>query len=104
MRRHHLPGNTDAGKSCTGCSQCIYPGRFGENSIIRVKGFGIVTMNWKIYNRYGQLVFQSNTPYQGWDGTYNGVPQPMGVYAYTLEATFDDGTKTTKRGDITLIR
>jgi gliding motility-associated-like protein len=80
------------------------PGRFGENSIITVKGFGIVSMNWKIYNRYGQLVFQSNTPYQGWDGTFNGVPQPIGVYAYTLEATFDDGTKTTKRGDITLIR
>ena len=80
------------------------PGRFGENSIITVKGFGIVSMNWKIYNRYGQLVFQSNTPYLGWDGTYNGVAQPIGVYAYTLDATFDDGTKTTKSGDITLIR
>ncbi|HEY4936934.1 MAG TPA: gliding motility-associated C-terminal domain-containing protein, partial [Puia sp.] len=80
------------------------PGRFGENSIISVKGFGIISMNWKIYNRYGQLVFQSNTPYQGWDGTYNGVLQPIGVYAYTLDATLADGTKTTKRGDITLIR
>ena len=80
------------------------PGRFGENSVITVKGFGIVSMNWKIYNSFGQVVFQSNTPYQGWDGTYNGVPQPMGVYAYTLDATFDDGSKTTKKGDITLIR
>lgn len=80
------------------------PGRFGENSVITVKGFGIVSMNWKIYNRFGQLVFQSNTPYQGWDGTFNGVAQPMGVYAYTLDATFDDGSKTTKKGDITLIR
>jgi gliding motility-associated-like protein len=80
------------------------PGRFGENSIIMVKGFGIVAMNWKIYNRYGQLVFQSNTPSQGWDGTFNGTMQPIGVYAYTLDATFEDGTKTTKRGDITLIR
>jgi len=69
-----------------------------------VKGFGIVSMNWRIYNRYGQLVFQSNTPSQGWDGTFNGTPQPIGVYAYTLEATFDNGTKTTKKGDITLIR
>ncbi len=50
------------------------------------------------------LVFQSNTPYQGWDGTFNGIPQPIGVYAYTLDATFEDGTKTTKKGDITLIR
>ena len=80
------------------------PGRFGENSIIYVKGFGIISMNWKIYNRYGQLVFQSNMPSQGWDGTYNGAPQPIGVYAYTLEAVFEDGFKTTKTGDITLIR
>jgi hypothetical protein len=44
------------------------PGRFGANSVISVKGFGIISMNWKIYNRWGQLVFQSTTPYQGWDG------------------------------------
>ncbi|HVY74100.1 MAG TPA: PKD domain-containing protein [Puia sp.] len=80
------------------------PGRFGQNSIITVKGFGIAVMDWKIYNRWGQVVFQSNNPYYGWDGTWKGVPQPMDVYTYTLEATFTDGTKTTKRGDITLIR
>jgi gliding motility-associated-like protein len=80
------------------------PGRFGQNSIIRVQGFGIINMNWRIYNRYGQIVFQSNTPSQGWDGTYNGTAQPIGVYSYTLEATFEDGAKTTKKGDITLIR
>jgi gliding motility-associated-like protein len=80
------------------------PGRGGQNSIIYVKGFGIVSMSWKIYNRWGQQVFQSNTAGQGWDGSFNGTPQPIGVYAYTLDATFEDGTKTTKKGDITLIR
>ena len=80
------------------------PGRFGQNSIIRVQGFGIIAMTWKIYNRYGQVVFLSNVPGDGWDGSYSGKPQPIGVYAYTLEATFNDGTKTTRKGDITLIR
>jgi gliding motility-associated-like protein len=80
------------------------PGRFGQNSTVMVKGFGIETMIWKIYNRWGQVVFQSNSPYYGWDGTSKGVPQPMDVYTYTLEATFTDGNKTTRRGDITLIR
>ncbi len=80
------------------------PGRFGQNSIIQVKGFGIASMNWKIYNRWGQVVFQSNNPNFGWDGTFKGVPQPMDVYAYTLDATFFDGKKTTRKGDITLIR
>jgi gliding motility-associated-like protein len=80
------------------------PGRFGQNSIIMVKGFGIASMDWKIYNRWGQIVFESNNPFIGWDGTFNGATQPIGVYAYTLEATFSDGTKTRKKGDITLIR
>jgi gliding motility-associated-like protein len=80
------------------------PGRFGENSIVMVKGFGIATMDWKIYNRWGQVVFETNNPFIGWDGTYRGNPQPMDVYAYTLDATFFDGTKTRRKGDITLIR
>jgi gliding motility-associated-like protein len=80
------------------------PGRFGQNSVVMVKGFGIATMVWKIYNRWGQLVFESNNPFIGWDGTYNGTLQPIGVYAYTLDAIFFDGTKTRRKGDITLIR
>jgi gliding motility-associated-like protein len=80
------------------------PGRFGQNSIIKVQGFGISSLAFRIYNRWGQLVFETNDPNQGWDGTFKGKPQPMDVYAYTLEATFTDGKKTTKKGDITLIR
>jgi gliding motility-associated-like protein len=80
------------------------PGRFGVNAVVKVVGFGITHMTWRIYNRWGQLVFESVNPYVGWDGYYHGVPQPMDVYAYTLEAEFSDGTHATKKGDITLIR
>ncbi len=80
------------------------PGRFGRNSIIRVEGFGIGKMVWKIYNRWGQVVYQSGDRKGGWDGTFNGKPQPMDVYAYTLDVEFSDGTKARKTGDITLIR
>lgn len=80
------------------------PGRFGENSIIRVQGFGISAITFRIYNRWGQLVFQTNDPNQGWDGTFKGIQQAMDVYAYTVEAQFFDGSKTSLKGDITLIR
>jgi gliding motility-associated-like protein len=80
------------------------PGRFGQNSIIKVASFGISSMDWRIYNRWGQLVFESNDPTIGWDGNFRGNAQPMDVYGYTLSATFFDGTKTTRTGDITLIR
>jgi gliding motility-associated-like protein len=80
------------------------PGRFGQNGIVKVVGFGITHIVFRIYNRWGQMVFQSNDPNIGWDGTYRGILQPMDVYAYTLEAEYFDGTRATKKGDITLIR
>lgn len=80
------------------------PGKFGPNSRIGVAGFGIAEMQWTIYNRWGQKVFESNNRKELWDGTFKGKPQPMDVYTYTLKVTFSDGTKATKTGDITLIR
>ncbi len=80
------------------------PGRFGRNAVVSVQGFGIAKMIWRIYNRFGQKVFETNDRRMGWDGTFNGKPQPMEVYAYTLDVEFTDGTKTRKTGDITLIR
>ncbi len=80
------------------------PGKFGRNSTIRVEGFGIARMTWTIYNRWGQVVFQTNDRKFGWDGTSKGVPQPMDVYQYTLDIQFVDGSTRRRTGDITLIR
>lgn len=80
------------------------PGRFGQNAILKVMGFGILHMDFRIYNRWGKMVFESDNPNVGWDGTYLGVSQPMDVYAYTLEAQFSDGKRVSKKGDITLVR
>ncbi|MBS1919261.1 MAG: PKD domain-containing protein [Bacteroidetes bacterium] len=74
------------------------------NSKIMVRGFGIAKMHFIIWNRWGQKVFESENKSQAWDGKYKGVLQPMDVYAYTLDVVFFDGTKTTRKGDITLIR
>jgi len=80
------------------------PGKFGRNSVVRVEGFGIARMSWRIFNRWGQKVFESNDRRLGWDGTFKGQLQAMDVYAYTLDVEFSDGTKTRKTGDITLIK
>jgi gliding motility-associated-like protein len=80
------------------------PGRFGQNGVVKVVGFGITHLVFRIYNRWGQMVFQSNDQDLGWDGTYQGKLQPMDVYGYTLEAQFSNGTHVNKRGDITLVR
>lgn len=80
------------------------PGRFGINGIIKVTGFGIGKMDWKIYNRWGQVVFASTSRFSGWDGTFKGALQPIDVYTYTLDVQFTDGKKVRKTGDITLLR
>lgn len=80
------------------------PGRFGKNSIIKVEGFGIGKMSWKIYNRWGQVVFSTTDRNQGWDGTFKGQLQPLEVYSYALDVEFTDGVKVRKTGDITLLR
>ena len=74
------------------------------NSKIHVRGFGIAKMRFIIWNRWGQKVFETNNRLDGWDGRVKGALQPMDVYAYTLDVEFFDGTKTTRKGDITLIR
>jgi len=80
------------------------PGRFGQNSIFKVAGFGVTKLMFRIYNRWGQLVFQSSNQDIGWDGTYQGTLQPAGVYVYTVEAEFSNGKKATRKGDLTLLR
>ncbi len=74
------------------------------NSIVFVRGFGIAKMRFTIWNRWGQKVFETANRNEGWDGRVKGTVQPMDVYAYTLDVEFFDGAKTTRKGDITLIR
>jgi gliding motility-associated-like protein len=80
------------------------PNGDGVNDKIFVKGFGIGNMQWKIYNRWGTLVFQSSSKNTGWNGFYNGNIQPQDVYHYILEVKMTDGSRYTKKGDITLLR
>ncbi len=80
------------------------PGSRGKNHIVKPEGFGLGKVMFRIYNRWGQKLFETTNPKQGWDGTFKGVLQPMDVYVYTLEVEFTDGTRASKKGDITLIR
>ncbi|MBC7650253.1 MAG: gliding motility-associated C-terminal domain-containing protein, partial [Deinococcales bacterium] len=82
----------------------ITPNGDGVNDKILVRGYGFTKMDWRIYNRWGVLVFASNDPKIGWDGSYKGSIQAQDVYTYTLNVEFSDGTKFSKKGDITLLR
>jgi len=59
---------------------------------------------FRVYNRWGQLMFETHTLGQGWDGTFNGQPQVMDVYTWIVEATGEDGVHYKKAGNSILMR
>lgn len=77
----------------------------GENGTFSAVHLGNVTLtSFQIYNRWGNKMFETKDINQGWDGTFGGKPQPMGVYVYTIEAVSASGKKIVKQGNVTLIR
>ena len=80
------------------------PNNDGKNDLAKVLAFGVQKLMFKIYNRWGQLMFETNDDRYGWDGNYKGTPQPMDAYGYVLEAVMQDGQNVKKSGSITLIR
>lgn len=80
------------------------PNGDGNNDLLFVRGYGVETMNLKIYNRWGEKVFENNDIEKGWDGTVNGKPQEMEAYGFVLNVTFVDGTTFYKKGNVTLLR
>jgi gliding motility-associated-like protein len=59
---------------------------------------------FRIYNRLGQVLFESNTVSTGWDGTCKNVPQPVGTYIWMFEAIASDGKRLFFSGTTVLIR
>ena len=74
-----------------------------ENDILYVRG-GIDAMSIKIYNRWGEKVFESDDQSIGWDGTFNGAPVDPGVFVYHLSTHCAETPESFKKGNITLIR
>ncbi|MBC7554652.1 MAG: gliding motility-associated C-terminal domain-containing protein, partial [Taibaiella sp.] len=59
---------------------------------------------FRVYNRWGQVVFETKSISEGWDGNFKGEPQPLGVYVYEVQAVTNAGTLFNKHGNVTLLR
>ena len=80
------------------------PNGEGSNNVFRVLGGPYKELEFKIYNNWGELIFESDQQSKGWDGTRDGVDQPIGVYIYTVRAVTLDDEQHTIKGDVTLLR
>lgn len=62
-------------------------------------------VDFTIFNRWGEIVYYNTSdPQQGWDGTYKGVQQDMGVYNYFIILEGSEGIDKIYKGNVTLIR
>jgi len=76
------------------------------NDIVYVEGWGIErVLEFKIFNRWGELVFETTNVNQGWDGTYKGRDQMADTYSYIVSVKpYIQNSPLTKQGFINLIR
>ncbi|WPU93816.1 gliding motility-associated C-terminal domain-containing protein [Mucilaginibacter sabulilitoris] len=80
------------------------PNGDGNNDLLQVYGNTIKSLTLSIYDQWGELQYQTTNKASGWDGTYKGTKQPVGVYVYYVEATMNDGQVVKKKGTVTLLR
>jgi gliding motility-associated-like protein len=57
-----------------------------------------------VYNRFGELVYSSNNPYEKWDGTYRGKTAGMNNFVWVATYLFDNRTLKTQKGNLVLIK
>ncbi len=88
-----------------GVPNAFSPNGDGLNDVLYVDGAGFSEIDFKVYNRYGQLVFQTTDPSVGWDGTdLKGKALNPGTFAYMLDYSFVGSAGGIKSGNITLIK
>ncbi len=67
-------------------------------------GYDVISFDLKIFDRWGNLVFQTQTNGEYWDGYYKGELVNSGIYTYILDVNITDQGNSTETGNITVIR
>jgi gliding motility-associated-like protein len=81
------------------------PNNDGRNDILRVNAFGIQSLKYfRVYNRYGQMVFATADAGIGWDGSVGGQPAATGGYVWTAAGVDYHGRLVEQKGTVILIR
>lgn len=81
------------------------PNDDGYNDILRPILAGFKQLNFfRVYNRFGQLIYQTQRPGDGWDGKFGGMPQDPGTFVYVAQAVDYTGVVVNQKGSFILIR
>ncbi|MFN4233283.1 MAG: T9SS type B sorting domain-containing protein [Bacteroidia bacterium] len=91
------------------CGEVFFPTIFspnndGLNDVQCVLGNCIGAIEWAVYSRWGEKLFETTDPKACWDGTYKGKPMNTGVYVYKLRAVLFNGDIVEQQGNFTITR
>lgn len=81
------------------------PNGDGKNDIFRIENFGFQQIDeFRIYNRWGKLVFETQNGLTGWNGLIKGLAAESGTYFYNIKVRMPGNELKTLKGDLLLIR
>ncbi len=79
------------------------PNGDGLNATFGAHGEAIKEFRMQVFNRWGEMIFESDNYAQRWDGTFEGVKAPQGTYVYKVTASGITGKRVSKNGTVHLI-
>ncbi|MCX6275381.1 MAG: gliding motility-associated C-terminal domain-containing protein [Bacteroidetes bacterium] len=80
------------------------PDNDGKNEVFYSYGIGVISFNMKIFDRWGELIFESDDIAAGWDGTFASHAVHDGIYLCVVRYSMDRNNYKTKKGKVVLIR
>lgn len=81
------------------------PNHDGKNDVLLPRLFGNIKLyDLRIYNRWGQIVFQTTDPHKAWDGNFNGMSQDSNVFIWTCTYQLEGEERKIEKGTVVLIR
>ncbi len=81
------------------------PNGDGLNDVFRPIPVGVVRTEWfRVFNRYGETVFETNQWMKGWDGSFKGKKQPIGAYVWVIKGVDRDGKTIEMKGTVMLVQ
>lgn len=97
-------GNYECDKSFVYLPNAFTPNADGENDVLYVRSAIAQKILLRVFDRWGQLVFETENQHNGWDGTFKGRPCDPDVYDYYLKVTCINEQENIIKGNVTLIR
>jgi len=80
------------------------PNGDGANEVLYVRSNFVEELDFIIFNRWGQQIFKTSDPTEGWDGTFKGEKLPPDAYAYYIRALCINGIEYKKKGNVSLLK